>query len=189
MFFIPLAVLVFTYFNICKVIWINARVSRSKPKSNTAAKKTCSRTLIFHSKLAASLSKQQRADKDIGDLVDGQHNQQTLRNKLSNESQTSLKFNSNKLTNENEISSLPVNNKSELVKKCCRAQQHQNVENGQTNRQTNNQMNSQNVNSQSPDSSKLTANQMKTASSIFASRTPAHTNKLSKAKIKTIKVT
>lgn len=73
-FFIPLVVLVFTYFCICKVIWINAR-DRTNLKSSSASEKGKKRTLIFHSKLAASLSRQ-RSERDADENVSsGEGNQ------------------------------------------------------------------------------------------------------------------
>ena len=210
-FFMPLIVLVFTYFNICKVIWINARTNL---KSDKETKK--SRTVMFHSKLAASLSSaKRRSEKEDDNLNNNNLKSGQMLDQLSNcenknlrncnlvtknqknlqtqsqtkQSPTALAKAKNQL---NEITSLPLN--SEMTKDCCWAQ------NGQTTSQFNSQILNNQINNQTATSSSTvqtnfenitTTNKFTTmkSPSIFASRTAANATKLSKAKIKTIQVT
>lgn len=189
---VPLVVLVFTYFNICKVIWINARLgqtsNKSKKSTTTTAAKNANRTLIFHSKLATSLSKQRserRDDENRFSTSDGH----LAKCRLSNETNKLNKcdFNTADQTNEaaaNQTSFAMTSSKAD----CCRAQ------NGQTSTSMNNQIHSHHLlqtaaNDKLPTVQTTTTTTTKSASSIFTSRTAAQSKSLSKAKIKTIKVT
>lgn len=242
-FFIPLVVLVFTYSCICQVIWINAR-DRTNLKSSSATDKSRNkRTLIFHSKLAASLSRQ-RSERETDDAA-GAAGQLAEANQLSNGD--SLRRRSNSTVNwpqkpsqpepkcssaksnstsgwrssqrqhprhqphqphqpsskgeQQQITSLPPISSAdsyprqqsatavELTKDSFRAQ------NGLANNRVNSPGDLPTLSSSTADLAaatsslnKFTSTQMQSAS-IFASRTPAHHNKLSKAKIKTIQVT
>lgn len=168
-FFIPLIVLIYTYFNICKVIWINARVDRSNPNKT---KKSKSKTVIFHSKFTAS------------NLLNSKNDNQLQSNQLSNERtcvRTQVRTNSQICTHNSHnknTSKKATTSQLESTKDCCRAK------NGQKNSLNNE------INNQTTVLATSTANQMKSASSsILKSRTLAQTSKLSKAKIKTIKIT
>lgn len=217
------------------MIWINAR-DRTNLKSTSATERSKKRTLVFHSKLAASLSRQ-RSEREAPDENVSAAGQLAESNQLSNGD--SLRRRSNSTVNwprkssqlehnkcsssaksnsatsawrnsqqqqfqqqqqsskvEQQITSLPpISSDSyqqsavELTKDSFRAQ------NGQANNRINSPADLAALTSSTTDLAatssqlnKFTSTQMKSAS-IFASRTPAHSNKLSKAKIKTIQVT